>query len=124
MWLCLTTGFLSIVKPTERDLSLFDVDASDTLLVRARAAGHIEEVFPTAKVIETPSRDYRFRAFLPRARVATVISQHIGAIDYDNFKNAVEDDPLHNAYARVWTVMHNYQIAQLPPVPYRAGRRP
>lgn len=37
------------------------------------------------------------------------IANRILAIDYDNFKNSVEDHDLHAAYARVWGIMYALQ---------------
>lgn len=124
MWLMTNQGFLSIVQPEARDLREFNVSMPDVLMVRARAAGHIEAAFPnlTVEVFVEPTRDYLYRAFIPRAAVVKAVAEQVAQLDYPNFKNSVEDDPLHNAYARVWTVMHNYQTQQAPKRPMRAGR--
>ena len=109
MWICLSDAFLSIVEPAP---------GSDTLLVRARRAGDIERVFADAKVSKTPGRDYLFRATLPRAQVAAVVSQHVAGIGYKNFKSSVSDNKLHDAFAGFWSIM-----ARLQPIPpYSRGR--
>lgn len=101
MWICLTNGFISVVqKPGD----------TNTLTVRARAQGHIENVFPGAKVVTGQGTDYLYRARVSRAEVAKVIHDQIMGIGYANFKNAVKDDPLHDAYAGCWGVMNRYQI--------------
>lgn len=100
MWICAKDGFLSIVH---KDCK------ADELLVRARAPGHIESVFPHAKVRETPGNDYLYRAVIKRkefGRVMTEIGYHYKA---PNFKNSVTDPELHNAYASVWHVMAKLQ---------------
>lgn len=112
MWICLNDAFLSVVKPEPRDLARFDQPDGDVLMVRARAAGHIEAVFPGVAVIESPDRDYLFRAFVARDTVAEVIADRLIELEYPNFKNSVEDDPLHDAYGRVWQVMWDYQGRQ------------
>jgi hypothetical protein len=105
MWLCLNNAFLSIVhkdcKPTE-------------LLVRARRPGDIEKVFPDAKVTRYTKSDYLFRAVITRADVASALVRQVYDIDYGNFKDSVEDDRLHDAYAEVWGTM---SLLQNPP-PY------
>lgn len=101
MWLMTTKGFLSVVqKPGD----------TDVLTVRAREKGHIEAAFPKAKVVTGQGTDYLYRARVPRAEVAKVMHDQIMGIGYDNFKNAVPDDDLHDAYAGCWSVMMRYQM--------------
>jgi hypothetical protein len=76
-------------------------------------AGDIEAIFPDAKILETPSRDYRFRTFLPRDTVAKAISAQVLGIDYKNFKGSVMDTDRHNAYMKVWCTMNGYQMDQI-----------
>ena len=115
MWICLNNAFLSIVEPEH---------GSDDLLVRARRPGDIEAVFgKDYKVEKRPERDYLFRALIPREVVADVIAAQVMDIGYGNFKNSVNDRRLHDAYARVWSVMAGLQ----PTPPYsgvRASRQP
>ena len=100
MWLCTSSSFLSVVASR---------DTPSLLLVRARVKGHIERVFPTAKTFTDVDADYRYRAFIDRTEVAKVIADRLLAIDYDNFKDSVEDDQLHDAYLKVWSAMHKLQ---------------
>lgn len=100
MWLCLNNAFLSIIEPYSN---------STQLRVRARRKGDIETIFPTAKVVRTPGRDYLWRAEIDRNLVAQVIAQHVAGIDYSNFKDSVANKPLHDAYARFWGIMSNLQ---------------
>ncbi len=100
MWLCTSSAFLSIVA---------DRYNPDRLLVRARMSGHIEAVFPEAEVFTDDRADYFFRAFISRDEVASVISNEIRGIDYDNFKSSVPDDALHDAYMGFWEIMHDLQ---------------
>jgi hypothetical protein len=105
MWICLNNAFLSIVSNPS--------DAA-TLLMRARRKGDIEAVFgQNVEVVTLPKRDYQFRALLPRDAVATAIGEALKAIQYPNFKNSVDDDALHGAYAKVWQVMADLQ--EIPP---------
>lgn len=106
-WIFFNDAFLSIVKasPT-RD--------GDDLLVRARVRGDIERVFPTARVLETPERDYRFRFFTSREQVADAIRDRILSTDYLNFKSSVplDENDRHDAYFRVWCDMNRLQTLQ------------
>ena len=100
MWLCTSDSFLSVVA---------DRDNPDRLLVRARIAGHIEQIFPDAKVFTDNQADYLYRAFIHREVVAQVVAANIGKIDYDNFKDSVKDQDLHSAYSRFWGIMEALQ---------------
>ncbi len=99
MWIYLSDSFLSIVTSGRKT----------HLTVRARKAGDIERVFPTAKVVETPGRDYAYRAEIARAAVAKVLADRVTAIDYPNFKDSVSDDQRHDAYADCWSAMSSWQ---------------
>ena len=100
MWICTNKSFLSIVA---------DRHSQDNLLVRARVDGHIENVFPQAKVFTMRDADYRYRALINRQEVQRVMAEQIQAIGYDNFKNSVENQELHDAYLRIWRVMYALQ---------------
>ena len=81
MWLFTHKGFLSIVRHT---------DKPNILVVRSRFRGHIEKMFPKARVKEDLTRDYRFRVELPIKEVSKVIEKLVSGIDYDNFKNSLD----------------------------------
>jgi len=81
MWIFTQKGFLSIVRHT---------DKPNVLIVRSRFRGHIEKIFPKARVEEDGSRDYRFRAELPANEVSEVIARLVSEIGYDNFKNSLD----------------------------------
>ena len=100
MWICTNKSFLSIVA---------DRHSQDNLLVRARVDGHIENVFPQAKVFTMQDADYRYRALINRQEVQRVMAEQIQAIGYDNFKNSVENRELHDAYLKIWRVMYALQ---------------
>jgi hypothetical protein len=99
MWLSLSDSFLSIVA-----LAGPTADPGH-LLVRARVAGDIERVFPTATVTHTPKADYAYRTALRRTAVATALATAVHAIDYTNFKNSVPDRARHDAYFACWEAM-------------------
>lgn len=102
MWFCLSNAFISIV-----------VDRNDDsrLLVRARIAGHIENVFPDAHVSTDFNADYFYRTFIAKEEVARAISREVRGIAYDNFKSSVGNQTLHDAYLGFWSIMHKLQHA-------------
>jgi hypothetical protein len=102
MWLCTSSGFISIVA---------DRHSTTHLLVRARVAGHIEATFPDAMVFTNDDADYRYRAVIPREKVAEVVAQSVKNIQYDNFKSSVTNHSLHDSYTSVWWLMRQLQEA-------------
>ena len=112
MWICLNRAFLSIVTPSPSEPN------SDVLLVRARRKGDIQSVFPGASVTSTPERDYLYRALISRAEIARAMADEVANIDYNNFKNSVKNRPLHDAFARIWSVMAGLQATP----PYSGAR--
>lgn len=101
MWILLNDCFFSIVK---KDC------AERELLVRSRRKGDIKKVFPYAKVTCTPWADYRYRAAIDKQVVQQAIDKRINAIDYDNFKDSVDDKKLHAAYDDVWLDLMPLQL--------------
>ncbi len=98
MWIMTTAGMLSIV----------DKDKDPTnLVVRARQREALVAMFPlhAQDILDGAGTDYRYRLILPRSFVAHVIGDSIGQINYPNFKSAVRDRRLHDAYLRVWQTM-------------------
>jgi len=81
MWIFTQKGFLSVVA---------DNTKPDILIVRSRFKGHIENIFPKARVEEDSSRDYRFRTELPIREVAGTISSMASEICYENFKGSLD----------------------------------
>jgi hypothetical protein len=104
MWIFLPNSMLSIVqKPGDAE--------AGTLTVRARVAGDIERVFPEAKVTVGAGTDYRFRATVPREKVAQAMHDQVMGVSYSNFKSSVRDHQRHDAYLKVWDAMNAYQEA-------------
>jgi hypothetical protein len=81
MWIFSQMGFISIVRHT---------DKPETLIVRSRFKGHIEKMFPKARVSEDAGTDYRFRAELSPKQVSQTIAKMILNIDYPNFKSSLD----------------------------------
>jgi len=100
MWIFFNDAFLSVVAHKTQP---------ESLLVRARAAGDIEAVFPGAVVSHTPSHDYAYRAVLPRMVVADALFRRADSIDYPNFKDSVPEEDRHDVYFDVWRSMMEFQ---------------
>lgn len=103
MWIFMSSAFLSIVIDKQ--------SADGNLLVRARRRGDIGKVFPMAKVTQSPTTDYRYRASVPRQEVARAIGDEVSMISYSNFKDSVpkKEHERHAAYLRVWATMEAFQ---------------
>ena len=101
MWIFLSNSFLSIVDKGDR--------TGQTLLVRARRKGDIENVFPKADVIEGGGTDYRYRARVDREEVALRMADEVRGVKYPNFKSTVRNHNRHVAYMTVWDAMYQYQ---------------
>lgn len=93
-------GMLSIVQHN---------NDTNTVLARARDRQTLEALFPDIEPIELPTADYRYRVQVPRSEMARLAAWLVDTIDYDNFKNSVQDNALHDAYSQCWTVMVRYQ---------------
>lgn len=113
MWIAMNDSFLSVVQ---------DRNDPDGAVVRARVREDLHTVFDTvnfeAPVIETEDSDYRFRVFVPKSVVAGIIAARINDIDYDNFKNSVEEDFRHDAYVNIWRAMNQVQTDLYGPQNY------
>lgn len=110
MWIFTKTGFISVVKHTEK---------ADFLLVRARRREDLEAIvepmlasgYPLDDITETPEADYRFRVVMPRDCFAVVMSELVDQIDYPNFKDSIpKTKPGYATFAgRTWWEGLNYQ---------------
>ena len=101
MWLCFNDGFLSVVSDRH--------DAS-RLMVRARRREALTNVVGDhVEVIENAGSDYRWRAFIDRNALATLVASRIEKIGYSNFKNSVRDSDLHDLYMNFWDLHRRYQ---------------
>lgn len=111
MWIIMKDAFLSIVEPEKVSPKS---PRSAMLLVRARLPRDIGAVFPDARVIMTPERDYMFRAFIDRRAVALAIADRLTDVDYHNFKGSVHETERHDAYMDVWAAMNRIQPNRKP----------
>ena len=103
MWLYISDGFLSIVA--HRDLPM-------RLLVRARHPEHIQALLPDVEQSVLQSADYPFRAVVHRTVVQRALASYMMAMEYDNFKNSITDEPYHDVCLDVWTTMWKYGLRE------------
>ena len=89
-------------------------DKPECLLVRARNQNHIESYFPDADIYIIADADYPYRADIRRSFVANVLGKYIHDIQYDNYKNSVNEEELHDALISVWQTMYRYGGAYRP----------
>ena len=100
MWIQFNNAFLSIVE---------NRDNKSELLVRARVKGDIEKIFPDADVFEDENADYKYRAFIAKAKVAAKMMFKMTEINYDNFKNSVKEIERKSTYSNVWMELRKLQ---------------
>ena len=100
MWIQFNNAFLSIVENREKTIEL---------LVRARVKDDIEKVFPEADVFEDNNADYKYRAFISKAKVAERMILKVTEINYDNFKNSVKEIERKNIYSNIWAELRKFQ---------------
>lgn len=99
MWLYVSGGFVSIVAHRTEP---------EHLLVRARHPEHIASILPDADPTHMPSADYPYRTVVRRGDVHRALAEYILNLDYDNFKNSVDDSEYHDACLDVWRTMWSY----------------
>ncbi len=101
MWLCFNNAFVSAVA---------DRNNPDRLVVRSRRREHLVNVFGRdADITESTDSDYKYRVFVERRVLADFVHRTLMSLDYDNFKNSVQDDDLHDLYADFWELHHEIQ---------------
>ena len=115
MWLALSDGFLSVVKPAIKDIPASEKNLADPLMIRARKVEHLVRYFPGHRVYQWKGRDYPCRVFVERKHFAEFVFNYAMALNATNFKNSVLDNELHDAYAAIWGVMHGYQHGRYQP---------
>lgn len=111
MWICMTTGFVSVTK---RKAHTIEAGDDRTMQVRAREASHLAELRRLmaesggailSETIKSKGTDYQYRAFCTQRDLAVGMAALAYAIDYVNFKDTVTDVPLHNVYMRIWSAV-------------------
>ena len=82
MWIATTRGFFSAVAK----------DGPDTIVVRARVRGDLENLLPLlgeATIVDGGGTDYPFRVRISRSTWKQALGVLADEIDYGNFKDAV-----------------------------------
>jgi hypothetical protein len=100
----------------------------NVLLMRARARHHLVALAGKGKehlIEHTPERDYAWRIEVAKASVAELLFVLAMSIDYGNFKDSVEEEPLHDMYSTWWAAGLRYQREDLQrqKVKARKGKR-
>jgi hypothetical protein len=103
MWICLNNAFISAVAIKGNP---------GHLKVRARKREHLERLFPGYEIAVNKGTDYKYRTVVGKRYLADLVAAKIKDIDYDNFKNSVKDDGLHNLYAGFWEDHYDYQSSK------------
>lgn len=84
MWMYFNDAFVSVVEHQ---------DDSQTLLVRSRFRGHLENLLPGLDIHKDTGSDYPFRVFISRRAFANVIQRRIlDDLNYTNFKASIPND--------------------------------
>src|SRR4051812_10591751 len=101
MWLCFNNAFISAVA---------DRNDPNRLVVRARRREYLENLFgQSMEIVVSTDSDYKYRVFVERGLLADLAHKTLMSLSYDNFKNSVEDDDLHDLYADFWELHHEIQ---------------
>jgi hypothetical protein len=108
MWLITTQGFLSVVQNADAKAP------HEALLVRGRVredldhfADFVARHGDRPAVTGTPHFDYGYRLTTSREMFASYLTEHVGALNYPNFKNevAAADPDRAHVYMGVWTAL-------------------
>ena len=109
MWVFTTSGFYSVVAHRTRH---------GHVIVRSRTREDIEALsgrIRGLKIEENTGSDYRFRAEVKKADWQNALASMAGAIDYDNFKNAVAErqgSDRARVYSGVWSLVRALQSSR------------
>lgn len=74
--------------------------------MRSRDRSHISNLFPNAEIFSKTPSDYKWRAWVSREELKKVLDDYVSSLNYDNFKNSIEDDTYHDACVGVWNEMY------------------
>lgn len=100
MWIFTSKGMISVVRHREEP---------QLMMVRARQSDVLKALFHEEKFLITPDADYRYRMEVPQSDVINALEEELENMQYDNFKNSIEDHDYHTACSKVWSVMYRYQ---------------
>jgi hypothetical protein len=106
MWLATTIGFYSVAAHREK---------KGVYVVHARTRKDAENVAKmfNVPVEENKEADYRFRVYLNRKQLDTLMNSLIEGIDYSDFKSRVKKDPEQckkmDVYHKIWLLFSEFQ---------------
>jgi hypothetical protein len=116
MWIVTNKGLVSVVR---------DRNDPNTLLVRARQDGLLEEMIKeaglNARVWQDEYADYPNRAKMSTIDFTDLLYAQVRRIDYPNFKNSVKNSKLHALYSRVWSVLSELGMGKFYGLPVPRG---
>lgn len=83
--------------------------ASDYLVVRSRIQGDLERIFPNRDVLEYAGSDYRYRVYVPRHELASLLSAWCISLNYSSLLDAIVDPQRAQNYGSCREVMRRWQ---------------
>lgn len=116
MWIFTRDGYFSVTANTR--------DGDDSLMVRGRVQADLENFLKRiatrydpemleAKIIETPTSDYRYRVIVPRWVWGEYLTLMVDDLDYTNVKDTLApmktEGPRHSAMMGCWMAMARLQ---------------
>ncbi|HOG17031.1 MAG TPA: hypothetical protein PLB96_06775 [Syntrophales bacterium] len=104
MWVFTKRGFVSIIASENSPTSF---------MVQSHFPGHIESLFPNARVTEAPAGygNYRFRAAVQKQAVAEKLLDIVEHIDYFTFKESIPDERYRKAVMDAWATLNKHALA-------------
>lgn len=104
MYICLKDGFLALANK---------YCGPDELMVRARRAEHIKNVFPDVEVRYQPQYDYHYTAVVSKKDIVAMMTDRIMGLQPGSVKAGAVDEDLSNAYYKVWDIMEQMQYGNV-----------
>lgn len=109
MWLGTNKGFYSIARVPAQFLNgKGDNKIGEDYTVRARDRNYLELKFPNKEIYSYTFSDYQYRVYVTRQELNKFLLDEVEIIDYDNFKNTVDETKLHYFYMQVWDLANRF----------------
>jgi hypothetical protein len=122
MWLFTKHGFFSAVCARQGAGERGQPVDRNRVMIRARVRKHLEDLqnefgdlLGDCEILDSPSADYAYRLFVPKAAWVEVLERLGEEVDYDNFKSEVARHQgrggadYEHALHEVWEVMYRLQ---------------
>lgn len=93
MWIMTNKGFISAVQHRHDP---------DILMVRARKREHLLQIVDDRHIFQVTPSDYPWRCNINKDLFAYKLCELTQNINYDNFKNSVDDQTYKSFLERVW----------------------